>query len=102
MLFDTPHFGRDANAQFARQVKTWIAEVLHPDEETTVLVTEMRCTTPDCPPVKTVIALMQPEQPIRQYKIHKPLQDITLDDVTHLVTVQPKLVQAASALEAKE
>jgi hypothetical protein len=102
MLFDVPNLRRDANAQLTRQVKTWVAEVLHTDEETAVLVTEMRCTTPDCPPVKTVIALMQPEQPIRQYKIHKPLQDITLDDVTQLITVQPKFVQAASASDDKE
>jgi hypothetical protein len=102
MLFDTPSFKREDNAQLSRQIKTWVAEALHTDEETTLLVTEMRCTTPDCPPVKTVIALMAAEQPIRQYKIHKALTAITPEDITALTTVQPKIVGAVEGSDEKE
>lgn len=102
MLFDAPNLRRDDNAHLARQVKTWVAEALHTDEETTLLVTEMRCTTPDCPPIRTVIALMMAEQPIRQYKIHKPLAAITPEDITALTTVQPKIVGADEGPQEKE
>ena len=102
MFFDASDLRRESNAQLVRQVKTWVAEALQTDEETTLLVTEMRCTTPDCPSVKTVIAVMQPEQPTRLYKIHKPLRDITLDDVAQLTNIQPKFAQTATVADDKE
>jgi hypothetical protein len=102
MLFDSPDLRRESNARLASQVKTWVTEALHLDTETTLLVTERQCSAPDCPPVETVIAVMPPEQPIQQYKIHKPLHEITLDDVTHLTTVQSNESQAASAADEKE
>jgi hypothetical protein len=50
------------------------------DDDVRILVTELACTEPGCPPTETVIALMQPGTPI-QVKIHKPLCTVTKDDV---------------------
>jgi len=52
-----------------------------PGTDVTILVTELTCTEPGCPPTETVIALMHPGAP-RQYKIHKPLADVTASDIS--------------------
>ncbi|HEX4205606.1 MAG TPA: hypothetical protein VHZ51_15710 [Ktedonobacteraceae bacterium] len=92
MLIDPAGARPKADLRLVQQIKTWVTEALHVGEDTTLMVTEMRCTTPDCPPIKTVIALMETAQPIRQYKIHKPLADILQEDVAQLATLQPKIV----------
>jgi hypothetical protein len=62
------------------RVKAWIAAALGPTDERTILVTELACTEPGCPPVETVIALLREGEPER-WKLHKPLAAVTEDDV---------------------
>jgi hypothetical protein len=102
MFIDPSGTRRKIDPNVAQQVKAWVTEALHVEDDTSLMVTEMRCTTPDCPPVKTVIALMATAQPIRQYKIHKPLAEITQDDVTSLTTAQPKIVGSVERVQEKE
>jgi hypothetical protein len=92
---------RKSNSQATQQVKAWALDVLQLEEDTSLMVTELRCTEPGCPPIETVIALLKASHPTRQYKIHKPVADITFDDVTALATVQPKLV-SSTALDEHE
>lgn len=102
MLIDPSGARRTIDPGLAQQVKAWVTETLKVSEDTTLMVTEMRCTTPDCPPVKTIIALMETAQPIRQYKIHKPLADITQDDIASLTTVHPKIVGSTEEPQTQE
>jgi hypothetical protein len=102
MLIDPLGTSRQTDPALAQQVKAWVADALHLGNDTTLMVTEMRCTTPDCPPVKTVIALMETAQPTRQYKIHKPLAHITHEDIAQLVTTTPKYVGSPAELQEKE
>jgi hypothetical protein len=76
-LFDSPR--RDP-ARTAR-IKAWAAEALGLGDEIAVMVTELRCTEPGCPPLETVVAVLGGGGPTRQYKIHKPLDDVTREDV---------------------
>ena len=92
---------RKNNSQATQQVKAWALDVLQLGEDTSLMVTELRCTEPGCPPIETVIALLKPSHPTQQYKIHKPVADITLNDVATLATVQPKLV-SSTALDEHE
>ena len=41
-------------------VKRWAAEVFRLPESASVLVTELRCGEPGCPPLETVIAILSP------------------------------------------
>ncbi|MFE6647400.1 hypothetical protein ACFVJS_12610 [Nocardioides sp. NPDC057772] len=50
------------------------------EDDIKILVTELACTEPGCPPTETVIALMHPGAP-QQFKIHKPLAQVTRADV---------------------
>jgi hypothetical protein len=68
------------------EVKEWAIEVFRLPADVSVMLTELRCTEPGCPPLETVIAILdQPGKP-RQYKIHKAIADLTFADV--LLTAQ--------------
>jgi hypothetical protein len=72
---------RKADPKRIVEVKEWVAEVLRLGADVSVLVTELRCTEPGCPPLETVIAILdRPGQP-RQFKIHKAVADVTFADV---------------------
>jgi hypothetical protein len=66
------------------RVKAWVTATLEPDDNRTILVTELACTEPGCPPVETVIALLQ-EGDRERWKLHKPAAAITEDDVRTLL-----------------
>ncbi|MBE9168297.1 hypothetical protein IQ238_12500 [Pleurocapsales cyanobacterium LEGE 06147] len=65
-----------------QQVKTWISELFNLDEKVTISLNQLRCHEPNCPPIETVIAIM--EQPSRQYKIHKSIIEIEQSDIYQL------------------
>ena len=65
-------------------VKKWVVEVFRLEADVSVMVTELRCTEAGCPPLETVIAILdQPGQP-RQFKIHKAIAEVTFADVLHV------------------
>ncbi|MCU0658766.1 MAG: hypothetical protein MUF64_26960 [Polyangiaceae bacterium] len=67
-----------------REVKGWARELFEAGEEDTVMVTELRCTEPGCPPEETVIALLKVGEK-RQAKVHKPLVEVTREDVERAI-----------------
>ncbi len=50
-------------------------------EDDAVVVNELRCTEPGCPPVETVVALLRAGNKPRQVTVHKPAVDVTEDDL---------------------
>jgi hypothetical protein len=79
-----PGVGRRADTENTTQLKGWVTAALPAGDERTVLVTELTCTEPGCPPVETVIALIGQGEP-QQWKLHKPIAAITEDDVRSLI-----------------
>lgn len=65
----------------AARVRALVQNII--DDDVRILVTELACTEPGCPPTETVIALMHPGAP-QQHKIHKPLAEVTEEDVTRV------------------
>lgn len=65
-------------------VKRWVAEAFGLDESILVMVTELQCTEPGCPPIETVIALMGGPEGRRQFKLHARIAEITRDQVVAL------------------
>jgi G3E family GTPase len=63
-------------------VKTWIYEALRLDADTTLSISQLSCTEPNCPPIETVVAVMI--KPPQQYKIHKAIADIEHQDILNL------------------
>ncbi|MFV0533280.1 MAG: hypothetical protein ACK5MR_06475 [Cumulibacter sp.] len=77
--------GRRSDVSQTARVRALVAEYV-PDD-VVVMVTELACSEPGCPPVETVIALMYPGNP-QQFKLHKPVCEVTADDVRHTLTTQ--------------
>ncbi len=79
-------FGRTNDPRRLAEIKAWAAEVFRLQDNATVFVTELRCSEPGCPPVETVIAILDtPGQP-RQHKVPKAIADVTFADVLVLAT----------------
>jgi len=64
----------------SRALKQLAHELLALDDDDVVMVTELQCTEPGCPPIETVIAVLRVGAR-RQIKIHKPLVEVTEADV---------------------
>jgi hypothetical protein len=71
-------------AQRTRQIKEWVRELLAIDETVTVVVSELTCREPGCPPVETVIALLRSGEPGVKYTIHRAAAEVTREDVAAL------------------
>lgn len=64
-----------------RYIKALARELMHAQDDDAVMVTELACTEPGCPPVETVIALLRAGAPPRQLKVHKAIPEVTREDV---------------------
>lgn len=77
---------RDAGWEHAETIKVWTEAAFGLDDDAVVMVTELQCREPGCPPLETVIAVLARDGQRRLYKIFKPLAAVTLDDVASLPT----------------
>ena len=77
--------GRDpAAGEAARRIKGWAREIFDPEGAATILVSELACSEPGCPPVETVVALLRGPGDTVKYTIHRPSAEITRDDLAAL------------------
>jgi hypothetical protein len=79
---------RAPGAPRIRDVKDWVREAAGASDETTVVVSELTCAEPGCPPVEVVMALLEPGQTPVQKRLHKPLVELSRDEVTQLWTTK--------------
>lgn len=79
--------GRSTGAVAARkrEIKAWVGEALGLSEAVTIMVTELACREPGCPPVETVIAVLDEPKNIRQFKLHRPVMELDKPTVVALV-----------------
>jgi hypothetical protein len=75
---------RGASLEQTRRIKTWVREVFRLDAEATILVAELACSEPGCPPLETVISVLGAAPARRALKIHRALTDVTRADVQAL------------------
>lgn len=66
------------------KIKEWASRAFGLEDGTPMTVAELRCTEPGCPPVETVIAILGAPGSSRQYKVHKPMSEVTFEDVERL------------------
>lgn len=87
-----PHPGAESMVMFGRQddgrraaairkLKSSARALFHADEDDAVVVNELTCTEPGCPPLETVIALLRAGSEPRQVKVHKAAVDVKEDDL---------------------
>lgn len=76
---------RTIAAEQIDRIQAWVRAVFHLNDETTVMVTEVACREPACPPIKTVIAVLKGPGDTRQDKIHKAADEIGRSDLKEVV-----------------
>ena len=74
-------FKRRKTSGRAGSVKAWVIEGLGLGEDDVVTVAEIACHEPDCPPIETLISVHKVDGSRQDWRMHKPLVDITEKDV---------------------
>jgi hypothetical protein len=67
-------------------LKAVVRDALHLDAEHTVVIQQLTCAEPGCPPVETVIAVLSADAAARRWTLHQPLTDITADAIRTVLT----------------
>ena len=67
-----------AKKEGIKRIAGWVDADLN-DEEVTVMVSQLECKEPGCPPVECVIALLR--KPKLMFKIYKKCADVTQEEV---------------------
>jgi hypothetical protein len=79
---DIGRFTKDPGQREARErVKAWTRERFGLPDDAAVLVSEVACTTPGCPPVHTVVAFWTEGDKRHQFKLFKRIPEVAADDL---------------------
>jgi nitrate reductase delta subunit len=62
-------------------IQGWTRHRFKLDEAAAVLVSEVVCRVPGCPPLETVVAFWTADDRRHQFRLLKPLLDVRYDDV---------------------
>lgn len=75
-------FRQDAQQVSAlERVKAWTRESLALGADDTILVAEMACGRPNCPPLETVVTFWMASAERHVFKIFKPVAEVAFDDL---------------------
>ena len=69
----------------ASRIKDWVQRTFALSADVAVLVTELQCTEEGCPPLETVIAILDTPGKPRPFKLHKPMAEVTAADIRGLL-----------------
>lgn len=69
-----------------RRIKAAARVLFDATDDDVVVVNELQCREPDCPPIETVVALLRSGAEPRQVKVHKPAVDVTEEDVRNAMS----------------
>jgi len=70
-----------ANVRALERVKDWTRETLALAAGDTVLVAEVACARPGCPPLETVVTFWTRGEERHWFKVFKPVAEVVLDDL---------------------
>ena len=62
-------------------LKTWTRSALQLGADAVVSVNEVACAVPGCAPYATIILVLRPDVSTRKLSIHKPMSEVSQDDV---------------------
>lgn len=69
--------------QALQRVEAWTRERFALPPEAAVLVAEVACALPGCPPLETVIAFWTADATRHQFKIFKRAEEVAADDLPY-------------------
>jgi hypothetical protein len=76
-------FARKGPAHHAalERVRVWVRERFGLPVDDVILVSELACALPGCPPLETVVAFWTETDKRHHFKIFKPLAEVVADDL---------------------
>jgi hypothetical protein len=83
---DVPEIGfkkSPGHLQALERVRTWTRERFKLADDVPVLVAEIACGLPGCPPLETVVAFWTANDKRHQFKLFKPVQEVVYDDLPY-------------------
>ena len=72
-----------AHAQALDRVRTWTRQRFKLTDDVPIVVAEIACGLPGCPPLETVVAFWTAEDRRHQFKLFKPVRDVVYDDLPY-------------------
>jgi hypothetical protein len=63
------------------RVRAWTRERFRLPETAAIVVAEVACGLPGCPPLETVVAFWTEDVTRHQFKMFKPVREVTNDDL---------------------
>ena len=72
---------RPDQAAAADRVKLWTRERFRLPGDAAILVSEVACGLPGCPPIETVIAFWTDSETRHHFKVFKPIAEVVEDDL---------------------
>jgi hypothetical protein len=76
------------SSERSNEIKAQVAAALGLDEEATVMVSELACMEEGCPPVETIIVVFRPATDKLQFRLHRPISEITAHDIEEMCAQQ--------------
>jgi hypothetical protein len=70
-----------AHGRALERVKAWTREYLELSADDTIVVSEVACGLPGCPPLETVVAFWTGGDKRHWFKVFKPVADVVVDDL---------------------
>jgi hypothetical protein len=72
---------RPEHAAALDRVREWTRERFVLTEDAAILVSEVSCALPGCPPRETVVAFWTESERRHQFKLFKPVAEVVMDDL---------------------
>ncbi|MFI9362734.1 hypothetical protein ACIG5E_17025 [Kitasatospora sp. NPDC053057] len=76
-------------AALSTALKSRTRELLALTDDDIVMIRQLDCTEPGCPPVETVVAVLPPSGATRRWTLHHPLDEITPELLAHALAESP-------------
>ena len=74
-------FARQAPLDAAERLERWTRERFALDEDDEVMVSQVACGLPGCPPLETVVVFWNAAGRRRRFKVFRPLDEVAPDDL---------------------
>jgi hypothetical protein len=77
---------RERSGPRTRDIKEWVRAAACAPDDATIMVSELSCSEPGCPPFEVVMAVLRTGESPVQKKLHMRLADLSQEDVTRAWT----------------
>jgi hypothetical protein len=85
-----------AHLRALERVRTWTRERFKLADDAPVVVAEVACGLPGCPPLETVVAFWTANERRHQFKLFKPVEAVVCDDLPFAWLLDSLLASADS------